>query len=75
MLRYHNTWYINVTLNFSITNILEYSIDYCPISVSCVVGPYEEVITADGIVEEYFAFDATLVLPIIIKLLCNIILL
>ena len=24
-----------------------------------VVGPYEEVIGADGIVEEYFAFDAT----------------
>ena len=24
-----------------------------------IVGPYEEVIAADGIVEEYFAFDAT----------------
>lgn len=24
-----------------------------------IVGPYEEVIAADGTVEEYFAFDAT----------------
>ena len=24
-----------------------------------VVGPYEELIASDGIVEEYFAFDAT----------------
>ena len=27
--------------------------------VTILVGPYEELIAADGIVEEYFAFDAT----------------
>lgn len=27
--------------------------------VSYLVGPYEELIASDGIVEEYFAFDAT----------------
>ena len=30
-----------------------------------LVGPYEELIASDGIVEEYFAFDATSVTTII----------
>ena len=31
----------------------------CVTNSNILVGPYEELIAADGIVEEYFAFDAT----------------
>ena len=34
----------------------------CVCHSSLAVGPYEELIASHGIVEEYFAFDATLVL-------------
>jgi len=36
--------------------------------LSLVAGPYEELIASHGVVEEYFAFDATLV---IVALVCQ----